>query len=307
VRLTLPPNPVLFRAAIVLFSGTVAFLLGVIFMRMLRKKIRADADLTPEAPTSDALPLHLYNTVIQQLKQQKHELHVQSKAEQHRARVSETFSQAVLSNLSSGVLVFGPNGLVKSTNPAAKQILGFASATGMSAKDIFRSALVSSTTLSRNIVRDSSPDKAAPEQVRLADEVEAVLREGSGRRRVEAEYETPAGAQRFIAVTISPVPTEDGSLLGAACVINDVSEAECTRRELELHRELSAEKALQLRNSLATISGYARQLAGSHDLELAGRLAADIAHEAEDLDRSIGSFLQNRRSTQSHAAVGSQK
>jgi nitrogen fixation/metabolism regulation signal transduction histidine kinase len=51
--------------------------------------------------------------VIQQLKQQKHELLVQSQAEQQRARTSENFSHAVLSNLSCGVLVFGANGLVK--------------------------------------------------------------------------------------------------------------------------------------------------------------------------------------------------
>ena len=84
------------------------------------------------------MPLNLYNTVIQQLKQQKHELQVQSQAEQHRARTSENFSQAVLSNLSCGVLVFGANGLVKTSNPAAKAILGFGSVNGMSAGDIFR-------------------------------------------------------------------------------------------------------------------------------------------------------------------------
>jgi nitrogen fixation/metabolism regulation signal transduction histidine kinase len=47
--------------------------------------------------------------VIQQLKQQKHELQVQTQTEQHRARTTENYSQAVLSNLSCGVLVFGMN------------------------------------------------------------------------------------------------------------------------------------------------------------------------------------------------------
>jgi PAS domain-containing protein len=296
----IPPNPVLLRAAIVLFCSAVAFLMGVIFVRVLRKKISDDTDLSPDTSTSsDVLPIHLYNTVIQQLKQQKHELHVQSKAEQQRARITETFSQAVLSNLSSGVLVFGPNGLVKTSNPAAKQILGFASATGMSAKDIFRGAIVTSGNRWRGVFADETPD----EPVRLADEVEAVLREGSGRRQVEAEYETPTRAKRFIAVTVSPVPAEDSSLLGVACVINDVSEAERIRRDQELHLELSAEKALQLRSSLATISGYAQQLESNRDVELVGRLANDIAHEVELLDRSIGGFLRERRTAA--GAVGS--
>ena len=49
--------------------------------------------------------------------------------------------------------------------------------------------------------------------------------------------------------------------------------------------------ALQLRTSLATISGYAQQLANNRDPELAKQLATDIAHEAAQLDRSIGGFL----------------
>ena len=88
--------------------------------------------------TLEALPLHLYNTVIQQLKQQKHELQLQNLTEQRRARTTENFSQTVLSNLPSGVLVFGHNGLVKQANPAAKEILGFRSLSGMSPQDVFR-------------------------------------------------------------------------------------------------------------------------------------------------------------------------
>src|SRR5215467_7611016 len=141
VLVRLLANPVLLRAAMVFFCGLAAFFLGLYMIRRLRKNIAAEADVSDAAsPSIDTLPLHLYNTVIQQLKQQKHELQVQSQAEQQRARTTENFSQTVLSNLSCGVLVFGSNGLVKTANPAAKSILGFASTTGMSAQDIFREA-----------------------------------------------------------------------------------------------------------------------------------------------------------------------
>ncbi len=283
-------NPVLLRAMVVLFCATCAFLLGFVFMRLLRKNIAEESDLSANAsPSLQTLPLHLYNTVIQQLKQQKHELQVQSQAEQHRARTSENFSQAVLANLSCGVLVFGTNGLVKTSNPAAKAILGFASATGMGAEDIFRGAVVRAARLAASGV--------------LADEISAVLREGSKRREVEAEYETPVGEKRFIAVTVSAVPAVDGGLLGVACLINDRTEMEEIRRQQELQGEISAEMALQLRTSLTTISGYAQQLANSRDPELAKQLATDIAHEAAQLDRSIGGFLTKKRAAQG-AAVG---
>jgi PAS domain-containing protein len=293
-------NPVLLRATVVLFCGTFAFLLGLLFMRMLRKSISVDGDFSATAaPSLESMPLHVFDTVIQQLKQQKHELQVQTKAEQHRARTSETFSQAVLSNLSCGVLVFATNGLVRSSNPAAKAILGFASATGMSADDIFRGALVSSA---QSVAAANSDDEVVDEPVSLADEIRAVLQQDCKRRDAQAEYETPAGEKRFIAVTVSPVPAVDGSLLGVACLINDLSELERIRRQQELHGEISAEMALQLRTSLTTISGYAQQLANSRDAELAKQLAGDIAHEAAQLDHSIGGFLSTTRASQAAAA-----
>ena len=181
----------------------------------------------------------------------------------------------MLSNLSCGVLVFGTNGLVQQANPAAKQILGFASSTGMGADDLFRGE--------------------------VADEVHSVLRAASGRRQVEADYSTPAGEQRRIAVTVSPVPAVDGSLLGAACLVNDLTALEQIRQQQELRGEISAERALELRTSLTTISGYAQQLATNCDPDLAQQLAADIAHEAARLDRSLGGFLTETTGTGSGA------
>jgi PAS domain-containing protein len=292
-------NPVLLRAAVVFFCSAFAFVLALVLMRLLRKSITEDAEISSEGtPSFETMPLHVFNTVIQQLKQQKHELQVQSEAEQRRLRTTENFSQAVLSNLSCGVLVFGTNGLVKTANPAAKAILGFASPTGMGAEDIFRGALVSSGVQTTSTGSEDNGDEA----VGMADKIREVLQEESKRCNVEAEYETPAGAKRFIAVTISPVPSVDGSLLGAACLINDMSELEQIRRQQQLDGEISAEKALQLRTSLATISSCVQQLVSSRDAETAQRLAADIAHEAAELDRSIGGFLTKTQAMQGAAA-----
>jgi len=285
-------NPLALPAGLVLALAAGAFMFAVWVIRRLRRNIAAEAELDfTSTPTLETLPLHLYNTVIQQLKQQKHELQVQTLAEQHRARTTENFSQAVLSNLSSGVLVFGLNGLVKQANPAAKEILGFSSLSGMSAEDIFRTAVVRSA----DSFADYS-DGMGNTLAELSEEVNAVLREGSKCRQLEADYASPAGRKVRIAVTISPVPTVDGSLLGAACLISDRSEFEGIRHQQELHGEISAEMALELRTSLASIAGYAQQLARNRDPELASQLAADIASEASRLDRHIGGFLSDKRS-----------
>ena len=278
-------NPLVWRAVLLLLAAGCAFVFAVSLIRRLRRSLVAEADLdSGAAPTLEALPVHLYNTVIQQLKQQKHELQVQTLSEQRRARVSENFSQTVLSNLPSGVLVFGLSGLVKQANPAAKEILGFRSLSGMSAQDIFRDATVCS----------GHPDSLGIPPVRVVEEVHAVLREGSKRRQIEAEYTTPAGEKLLVAVTVSAVPALDGSLLGAACLISDRSEFEHIRRQQQLDGEISAEMALQLRTSLTTIAGYAQQLARNRDPDLAPQLAADIAGEAASLDRRIGGFLAEK-------------
>jgi nitrogen fixation/metabolism regulation signal transduction histidine kinase len=281
----------------VLFCAGFAFVLGIVVVRRLRKSIVRECGIANDpAPSLESLPLHLYNTVIQQLKQQKHELQVQSQAEQQRARTSENFSHAVLSNLSCGVLVFGANGLVKTANPAAKAILGFASTTGMSAHDIFRNAAIHGATKLSN----SSELSAS-----VADEIRAVLHEGCKRRQIESDYTAPAGEKRFLSMIISQVPAADGNLLGVTCLINDLTELANIRRQQELQGEISAEMALQLRSSLTTIAGYAQQLANNCDPDMAQEIAADIAHEAAQLDRTIGGFLMAKPA--SNAATGGWK
>jgi PAS domain-containing protein len=277
-------NPMIMRAALVLVVAACAFMLAIFLMRALRQKFAAEGNLETSASARlEALPFHLYNTVIQQLKQQKHELQVQTQAEQRRTRTVENFSQAVLSNLSSGVLVFGLNGLVKQSNPAARQILGYNSPSGMSAEDIFRTARIYSS--------ETSAAASVESENTLSDEVAAVLRHNSKHRKVEADYSTPMGKHLRIAVTVSPVPAADGSLLGAACLITDRSEFENLREQQRSQSELSAEMALELRTSLATISEYAQGLARTGGDNRAAQMAADIEAEAARLAKRMGGFL----------------
>jgi nitrogen fixation/metabolism regulation signal transduction histidine kinase len=287
-------NPIVLRMALVFVAGSFAFVVGLLLMKRMRRSISDEASFSDASTSSasESFPLHTYHAVIQQLKQQKHELQSLQVAERRRARTSENISAAVLANLSSGVLFFTPNGLVRQANASAKQILGFASPTGMSAAEIFREAeLISSSQTT---------------YANLAEAVNAGLREKTRFQRLEARYRTPAGEERALDITISPVHAPDGEAsgaagpgmagqgvagLGVACLINDRTEVTEIRRQEELRGEMSAEMALGLRNSLTSIAGYAQQLAASREPELARQLASDIAVEAAHLDRTIGGFL----------------
>ena len=274
-------NPIMLRMVLVFIAAGFAFVVGLLLMKRMRRSITEEASFADAPAASESFPLHTYHAVIQQLKQQKHELQSSQREERRRAKTSENISAAVLSNLSCGVLFFTPNGLVRQTNGSARQILGFASPVGMSAVEMFRDA---------ELISASDGAYAT-----LAEAVDASLREKSRFRRLEARYRTPAGEERTLDITVSSVHAPDSEVLGAACLIYDRSEMAEIRRQQELRGEMSAEMALGLRNSLTTIAGYAQQLAASRDPRLARQLAADIAAEAAHLDRTIGGFLASAR------------
>jgi nitrogen fixation/metabolism regulation signal transduction histidine kinase len=277
----LATNPIFLRMVLVFVAAGFAFIVGLLLMRRMRRSISEEVSFSDTPSVSESFPLHTYHAVIQQLKQQKHELQSLQLLERRRAKTSENISAAVLSNLSSGVLFFTPNGLVRQANASAKQILGFASPAGMSAAEIFREAELISAA-------DSAYEN-------LADAVNVALREKTRFQRMEARYRAPSGGERTLDITVSSVHAPDSEVLGAACLINDRTEVAEIRRQQELRGEMSGEMALGLRNSLTTIAGYAQQLAASRDTELARQLAADIAAEAAHLDRTIGGFLAGAR------------
>lgn len=285
-------NPMTVRMAIVLFVMAFGFWLATVLLRRMRRILTEESFAVDAAPEIEQFPMHTYNAVIQQLKQQKHELLSLQQVERRRAKTSENISAAVLSNLSSGVLFLTTNGLVRTANAAAKNILGFASPMGMSVSEIFRGATVN----------PASGLESPGSRETLAAALQARLRQENASRRMEADYVTPGGEERILEVTISPVFAPSGETLGAACLITDKTEFALIRRLQEVRGEMSGEMALALRNSVATISSYAQQLAVSRDAALVRQLAVDIVSEAADLDRTIGGFLAGGKSAKAAGA-----
>jgi nitrogen fixation/metabolism regulation signal transduction histidine kinase len=279
-------NPIVIRMAIVFLSGAFAFAVGAVLVRRLRRSLLAEAGIASGPASLDSLPLHTYHAVIQQLKQQKHELESSQQAERRRAKTSENISAAVLANLSSGVMFITPNGLVRQANIAARQILGFAAPVGMGLKEIFRESEVA-----------GSPALSLAEAIRLG------LKQNTPFKQLEVEYVTPSGSPRVLEVTISGVQSPMGEPLGVSCLISDQTELANMRRQQALRGEMSAELALALRRSLRTISDCAQQLAEGEKKESVQRLASDIAWEATHLNRTIGGYLDPAETVRVTAGV----
>jgi nitrogen fixation/metabolism regulation signal transduction histidine kinase len=283
---TLLMNPMALRMGLLLFAAIVAFGLGLFTIRLLRKNLVDESDSLNSAPLAEeGLPVHAYHAVIQQLKQQKHELATQQLSDRRKAKASDTLSSTILSNLSCGVLFLNTAGLVRQANASARKLMGFASPVGLHAADLFRTA----TLRPENNIPDSASTASARSSVEQA--LAPALAGKAAVRGLVVNFYAPDGESHILEVTASPVLADDASLMGTTLVLTDKTDIERIRHDQRAHQEISSELALGLRNSLTTIAGCAQQLACSRDPELARQLADGIAHEAAQLDRTIGSFL----------------
>ena len=279
-------SPLALRMGLLFFGIAFSFLIAVLLMRRIRRSLSSEESFAPEVPVSEGSPLY---AVIQQLKQQKHELQTERQAERRRAKTSENISAAVLSNLSSGVMFLTPDGLVRRANAAARRILGFASPVGVTAAQMFREAAL--------VTASGRAGTKVAEMIQLS------LREKTPFQQMEAQYATPAGEQRTLDITLTAVRAPGGEVLGAACLINDQTEVTHIRAQQKLRGEVSSEMALELHNSVNAISGYAQQLKNSRDPEMARQLAGDIVEEAAQLDSTIGGFLSGARTASAASGV----
>jgi PAS domain-containing protein len=272
-------NPLALRAGMLLFGAMVVFGFSLFLFRQLRKTLVSDSSFSAAPFAAEGLPVHAYHSVIQQLKQQKHELTAQHLSERRKAKASDTLSSAILANLSCGVLFLDTNGLVRQSNSMARELLGFASPVGLHAADLFRNATLRSEN---NLpIAGSTVEQALAPALSGKSEVRGLV----------LNYCTRDGENHVMEITGSPVVAEDASLMGTTLVLTDKTDIERIRHDRKVQQEISSELAAALRNSLTTIAGRAQQLARSRDPEMAQQLADGIAHEAAQVDQTIGSFL----------------
>ena len=297
-------NPQFMRIALTVAVGTFLFVLvlvvGYFLYRKLRDEVRAgtlDGSPTRVSENNAAFSLAAYEGVIRKLKDQEKELERLRKSERDRAYESSSLSEAILSNLSSGVVLFNPAGLVRQANPAARSLLGYASPTGLHARDLFRGIrqvrlpVTGSGDLTASLLAGLTDSQC------LVTAVDSAIKQGHSFRRLEAEYAAPDGTQRVLGITVSPVKGATGEALGAAVLVSDLTEITHLAAQIRLREsmvalgEMSAGIAHEFKNSLATISGYAQMLrADSSD-----PFAAKIAAETDSLSRVVNDFLNFAR------------
>ena len=282
-------NPIIVNAVVTFFLICVFAVVGILLIRRMKKQVNTDMESARVEGQRPGFSLAAYEGVITRLKEQERELEKLRRSENERAKESATVSEAIVSNLPSGVLLFNTAGLVRQANPAARTLLGFASPSSLHARDIFK-------TVSAVRPAEVSSNGVTPADA-LVSLVQKSIAEGALFRRVEADYVTPSGDRRVLGITISPVRLASGERLGAACLLSDLtdiallSEQVKTKQSMAALGEMSAGIAHEFKNSLATISGYAQMLAAGKEKDEAG-FAGRIVGETENLARIVSDFLK---------------
>ena len=121
---------------------------------------------------------------------------------------------------------------------------------------------------------------------------------GSTASRGEVRSVTPAGAEKFFAVTVSALDVPDRGTLGYVYTFADLTEVRRLEREVRMHDRLSAVGRMaagiahEIRNPLSSIAGSVKVLADISPLSGEQQTLVEIVNrESERLNKIISDFL----------------
>ena len=161
---------------------------------------------------------------------------------ERRARESARLSENVLREMPNGLLVFNREGFLTTANPAVRKLLGV------------------DTWARRRYPEILGPGSS------LANHVQECLDTARVVAQETVEYETAAGRKLTLGISLSPLRSPSGDVEGAICLVTDFTEMQQLQEQMRLKEHLAALGAMsagiahELKNSLATISGYAQLL-----------------------------------------------
>lgn len=275
-------HPVLAKIMLASMMVVMVCLLGALAIHRLASRITT----LDRAPGVSHDALAAYESVIHRLRHQERQLEVLRRAESDRAQKSESISAAVIANLSSGVLLFNTDGLVQQANDSAHAILDLPAPAGWHARDVFRGV---------KQVRRENGEVAGP-ALFLVQAIDSALRDGATYRRLEVDYHCDHG-DRVLGLTISPVRGQEG-ILGAACLISDLTEVTRLQRDMRMREnlaalgEISAGLAAQFQKSLAIVSSFGQKLTMQDDMAAVRQHAFRITAETKKMARTLEDFRE---------------
>jgi signal transduction histidine kinase len=264
----------------------VVVLVAVVFV--LRRagraaRARLDTSASPaRGPAREAeFVVETFQSVIGELQNKERQLELLSRRERERADRSERFSERVIAQMPTGLVVVDRAGRVTAANPGARDLF----------PDLPRERT--------EAIAYETAFAAAPDLVRMVAEC---LRDGTSFQGREVDVRGGDGllAGRCLGVSVSPIMPPDGAPEAALCLATDLTEVAGLRERVRIQEtmanlgEMAAGLTHELKNSLAVIQGFA-QLIAAEAPELAGEPAEALIDEVGQLSQMVTDFLNFAR------------
>lgn len=290
-------NPMLFKLALVTTGLIACLLMAIVVVRKIRKSIQAEAETTRAAQSNAGFALAAYEGLGKQLREQEKELQRLRDQRQEQSATSAHITDAVLANLSCGVLFFDRMGMVRQANRASKSLLGYASPFSFHFRDLFRSVYKTRWPESGEEAQSSAP---------LIQAIQESIRSGANFPRAIVDYRTPGGQKRVLGIMASAVRDKGGEITGLSCVLDDLTEI--TELSEQVHRddnfaslgEISAGLANDFKKSLALVRINAQALL-TEESDAGTRFYAEkVVSELDSLARIVDEFLEFAGSIKPH-------
>jgi len=251
-------------------------LLVIVLIRFLRRtssQRRAKEIAPADSSNKQQFMMATFQGVIQRLKEQERELERLHRLEKERADLSQRISENITRNMPTGLITINRSGIVTSSNPAAKEIVGLKLPENMH----YNQAITSHTGFSEMI--------------------EDCLQTGKRYHRAEIEVTLNNSMNKTLGISVSPIDSGKEEISGVVCLISDLTELAALQKQVHMKEglatlgEMSAGIAHEFKNSLATISGYAQILKDEDLPPSAKNNMKAIWKEASQLTATVNEFL----------------
>lgn len=258
----------------VVMGGLLVFIVYLIHKSF--KERREEREFSAKAarlPDENTFATAALQGVITTMKEQEKKLVELRQDAERRARESARLSENVLREMPNALLVFNREGFLTTANPAVRKLLSV---------DTW--------------ARRRYPEILGPDSV-LAARVGECLETGRTVPQETIAHTTSSGRALTLGVSLSPLHAADRELEGAICLITDLTEVQQLQEKIRLKEHLAALGAMsagiahELKNSLATISGYAQMLRDSKLTEENAEFAKKIVIEIRALTQVVTDFL----------------
>ncbi|MHB8483081.1 MAG: two-component system sensor histidine kinase NtrB [Nitrospiria bacterium] len=227
-----------------LFGAVGLLTLGVTIFRYFKEIFKEESVF--EGKVQDTNPvLYTFQGLLQELKVKEHELEKLRIQAENRAVQSETFQEAILRSVSSGVITFNQNHVITSYNESAARIFGIPrqEAIGKPCSTVFGEENKIQELLNKTIRENETVTRAEFEMIK-----------GKSQEKI------------WIGVSASFLTNPLGEFLGTTFIFTDITEIKALQEQVELQKrltvlgEMSAGIAHEFRNFMGTIFGYVRLL-----------------------------------------------